>query len=105
MNKARLVAVTSVIIVIIVALRLYRKYERQKVKEAQQKELRIQLQKTLQKQKEEAVKITEAEYEKRLDSIDSVKKDVFDAKMKRLKENQKRIQAEIEKAKKAKKKE
>lgn len=96
--KKKLAGLLSIVlIVVIVSVRLYRKNQRAQKKEEQQKEINrlyIQNQEFLKNEQEKNRKLAN---QRRLDSLDSIRKANFDAGMKKLKDAQKKIQEEIDK--------
>ena len=94
MNKNTWKILTVALVIMVVSIRFYRKYQREKKKEDQQELIKKQFERTnksLQEQREIKWKNTQ---KRQQDSLDSIRKIQRNNNMKLLKETQKKLQEE-----------
>ena len=104
MKKSTVKILTAILIVALVSFRFYRRYQRQQIKEEQQKKqqdfMNKQLQQTLKSQREQQEIEWKTAQQRRLDSLDSIRRAQYEENMKKIIEAQKKLQEEIDKNKK-----
>ena len=84
------------LIILVVSLRLYKKYNREQARKEQQKQNTEFYLKSKKLEQERILKQQEVANQNRLDSINAIRKAAMDEKVNKLKETQKRIQKEMD---------
>ena len=84
------------LIILVVSLRLYKKYNREQARKEQQKQNTEFYLKSKKLEQERIFKQQEVANQNRLDSINAIRKAAMDEKVNKLKETQKRIQKEMD---------